>query len=831
MNCKIYPALVFLFAFVIACSGSNDNTGIDPGFEPPEVKAENLFQIPGTDKRIGGLWKFSVSEDHQEIEVTPIRSADFHLNVTTFLEITPCSDCVTVLASFIPAPDELLLYVRIINPFTEGKYTVFDTRGIFISGSDWSFPETGREISWDGTYPRFLNTDGYTNLYNPVEFPEDSPVLNIYKYISGNFASDSGLTATLNPFKYFYTRIQSERYYIGAGGRAKQWLHLKAPEGSFSFGYAIDASFVFTDGDIKYPWNQISDDADIREARWIDVITGSSMGEDVGSESHVQVKVTDLQGLDTIDEVLVECPELFSGTVSLTYDGPIDDSHYFSGRIYNELGAEAGTYPLLIKVIDTEDDPALGENAAWDVEPIHVSDNWVRHWGIDMRNTFYNTFSESVDDEGNTYIVCKFDGDADLDPDSTTDNFTQDEYGYHVVKFNNAGEFEWATKWVQPANTCFSSTDSEGNLYIGLTEKGEVDFDPGPGFDFQGSDDTTNAFLTKFSTDGTYLWTRAWLDATLTGLVTHADNSVRISGGLWGPVDMDPGTGELLLEPSASASGYICHLDSQGAFLDAIPWASGGYEFDIDHSGNIIICGFFSTTRDFDPDPVNERLLDPLTDADLYFASLTSDLQLNWVRNMENGIEHFAHAWNHPTGIETDSSGAIYISGAWFGTVDFDTGPGEDIRTANSMEYYPSPEIMDPFLIKYSSDGEFLWAYTKGSDNYDVFESVDLDFAGNILVSGATRLPVYPTEYSVINYGGTASYLGLFDPGGSIIWEQTWGGNSALRNAQYDSSGNIYIQGWFDGWADFDPGNGVIILNPLEHYDYFIQRLNSDGSF
>jgi hypothetical protein len=58
----------------------------------------------------------------------------------------------------------------------------------------------------------------------------------------------------------------------------------------------------------------------------------------------------------------------------------------------------------------------------------------------------------------------------------------------------------------------------------------------------------------------------------------------------------------------------------------------------------------------------------------------------------------------------TDASGNIYKAGGFFGTVDFNPGSG----TANLTSYSPGSDI---YLAKYTSSGNYVWAFRVGVSN------------------------------------------------------------------------------------------------------------------
>jgi len=837
MLARLFPPFLILVVFLTACSGGSDPVGTQPSDEIPDIRIDQLVKIPGSDRHLLGLWKFFVSEDYKTVEVIPVRSADFHLNLTSLLEISPCSDCIRVREVISPAQGELLVYLRIKNIFSNPKLTGFDVRGIFITGADMNFPSTGRNISWDGSYPRLLNAHGYTDIFNPTEYPENGPESQILKYITGKLARPGDLSANLNPYMFYATSYVDDRAMFGIYSNSDNWFHIKTPPGPFEFGYAIDCSYELTDDDVLIPSEDIPEEADMREARWIDIITGNSLGETSGSSTFVQVKIYDKQGAGTINSVQVEAPDLFNGTVSLSYDGPFEDRHFYSGTIQNTLGAAKGSYPLLVKVTDSEPDPFLGENAAWHVTPVIVNDNFVRHWGTDTILMFYMVFDSVVDNDGNTLCFGPYDGGADLSTSDTSDNFNQSPPGYHIAKFDPDGNYVWGHAWLDVSDggslfRCKIDYDSAGNVYVTGSIFNSIDFGPGGSQDVQGIYGRNSAFLSKFAADGTYEWTRVWTDVTSSDLSILADSTILVCGSMTeDSVDFDPGPEQVLVDPEVTGPGYITHFDADGNFIDV-----GGFwiiprvlTFDSDH--NIFVGGLFNGTRDFDPHPVDKYELTSRSHADFFLAKYTSDMILLWVRQW--GMYEIPIQTEFPniTDLVADSDDSVLMSGNWFGKIDFDPTVEWDIRTANNFSEYATYEGYDPYVVKYSSSGEYIFAYTEGSDGFDSFESIDIDAENNVLTCGAWNRRNYDTQLTLTPYTISNSHILVINPYSVFIWEKSWGEGSWLTNAAWGPSGKIYIHGTFYDWMDFDPGGEVYLKNSITDTDIFIQRLNSDGSF
>jgi len=375
------------------------------------------------------------------------------------------------------------------------------------------------------------------------------------------------------------------------------------------------------------------------------------------------------------------------------------------------------------------------------------------------------------------------------------------------------------------------TTDSEGNVYAAGVIKDVGDFDPGPGEDPQGLTGVQSAFVSKFTADGTYLWTSSWNDAQIWDVLVLENGNVMVSGYLQGVVDIDPGPEQVLVDPAVNGGGYITHLTPTGEFIDVVTLWVDPVCIIKNNQGKIFIGGLFGGTRDFDPDPFVKYELTAGNPWDFYIASYNADMIFLWARQWGNYETPQSYQSSVVTDLRADPAGDVYMTGLWYGTVDFDPTVYWDLRTAHSYNYFPNNEMFDPFIVKYSSGGDYLWAYTEGSDRYDTSERIDFDSAGNILVSGLWNLHYYSTAKTPMGYQAVDSHLLQLDPDGNVVWESIWGQDSWLRNAQYGPSDDIYIQGIFQNWADADPGDETVVMNAIQNYDIYIERLNPDGSF
>ena len=118
-----------------------------------------------------------------------------------------------------------------------------------------------------------------------------------------------------------------------------------------------------------------------------------------------------------------------------------------------------------------------------------------------------------------------------------------------------------------------------------------------------------------------------------------------------------------------------------------------------------------------------------------------------------------------------DASRNLYVSGQYFGTVDFDpnhTGPNSVLTAAGATDG-------DTFVAKYAADGTFQWVTDLGSY---------LTTGGRVAVGGSA---VYVSTFGA---GGVAR----LDPAnGAVLWNTTVG--AITEGLAVDPSGNVDVTG------------------------------------
>ncbi len=766
-----------------------------------------------------------------------------HLNVVRMLETSPCTDCLSIGKILVLPPDQLRADLFLTHPVEDNlKLTGFDVRGIFITGSDFSFPFNARQIAWGTDFPMLLNQDGYTNLFNPTDFEPTSPVPPALKYTPGKFSSDGDISATLNPF-IAYCEDQPRGMFL-PGQTVARTVVLRVPPGPFSFGYAVDASWKMPPGEVVDPSEDFPDDANCVEPYRIDVEVASGFGSTAGSTAPIIVEVFDHQGLEWIDDVFIEAPDLFEGQRYLIFAGYGEDECYrFSGTLTNEKGAPDGEYPLLVRVVDKVEDPNLGLVDAWQVKSVRVGQKvgWARTWGGIGRDACWDV---AVDGSGNVLVAGTFEGTVDFDPGDGVDiHSQQDGSGAFSCMFDPSIGFQWAKTWGKATAVALELDDS-GNIYAAGQFLGTVDFDPGSGVDERTAEGLySDNYLSRFDASGGFQWVRTW------GALNRADSLTAITGGdmgavyvtgdFTGTVDFDPGDPVEERTSNGFEDVYLSKLDYYGNLEWVRTWGGPGgvssgkddesLGLAVGSSDAVYAVGNFHTKCDFDPGPgVVERI--PVGLEDAFLSAFSSSGNLLWTRTW--GGSNSASAFDvAPAGPD----GSV-VTGYFRGIVDFDPGSGVQEKSTGGT--------FNGYLSRFSSNGDFLWVRTFGSfgDNA-VGAGVSADSSGNILVSGffdgTADLDGGPGTDLHSSNGWMDAFLVKMDPFGEFLWAGTWGGEGFISvyiddeaaQVAVDADGNPFVVGHFENSVDFEPGPGEETVQSEGLWDAFLVRFRPDGSW
>jgi hypothetical protein len=308
---------------------------------------------------------------------------------------------------------------------------------------------------------------------------------------------------------------------------------------------------------------------------------------------------------------------------------------------------------------------------------------------------------------------------------------------------------------------------SDGSFFIASIYQGAVDFDPSSvGRDVRTANDP-DGFITKFNADGSYAWT-----ATIGG-----------RGGL-------------------SMTG-----------LATTP------------QGGVVASGWYQDTIDLDPSGAQDiHITADSFQFDTFVVELSSSGSEVWGRTFPG----MSGAGGNSTGVAVDAAGAVYVTGYFTGTVDFDPGAGTNLHTP--------PIDSSGFVVKLDSSGNFAWAQAfDDPDCTTVLRAVTVATDGSVWATGSLAagpactlgpergtFPVNDVLIVKLSSAGTTRTVWTV---GEVDDDDGWS-IAAGRN------GGVYVAGMAADDVDMDPGPGVA-RRWFGAYSQsaFVLALAADGSY
>ena len=317
-------------------------------------------------------------------------------------------------------------------------------------------------------------------------------------------------------------------------------------------------------------------------------------------------------------------------------------------------------------------------------------------------------------------------------------------------------------------------------------------------------------------------------------IVVDSSGNVYTTGRFNGTADFDPGPGTANLVSSGSTDVFVSKLNSAGelVWVKQLGGTSIAGDFSesvaVDSSGNVYTTGWFNGTADFDPGAGTANLVSA-GNSDVFVSKLDSTGTFVWAKQLSG--TGFESGYS----VAVDSSGNVYTTGNFSGTVDFDPGLG-------TVNLTPAAGNNDAFVSKLDSAGAFVWAKQFGGTGTERGNEIFLDSSGNVYTTGyfegtADFNPGAGTA-NLVSAGFRDVFVSKLDSTGAFVWAKRFGGTSATADHDegfsiaVDSSGNVYTAGSFVETADFNPDDvAVANLTSAGSYDPFVSKLNSLGEF
>lgn len=199
-----------------------------------------------------------------------------------------------------------------------------------------------------------------------------------------------------------------------------------------------------------------------------------------------------------------------------------------------------------------------------------------------------------------------------------------------------------------------------------------------------------------------------------------------------------------------------------------------------------------------------------------------ASIDFGWAKSMSGTGQESGYS------TAVDTSGNVYTTGIFSGTVDFD--PGAGIYNLTSAGSY------DIFISKLDADGAFIWAKRIGGAGYDSVGEIAVDENGNVYTTGFFNNEVDfdpgAASYNLNSAGNSDAFISKLDSDGIFVWAIRIGGISydSGRAITTDLDGNVYVTGSFFETVDLDPGAGTTNKTSAGGADIFIIKLDGNGN-
>ncbi|MDB5274503.1 MAG: hypothetical protein JWO58_2870 [Chitinophagaceae bacterium] len=376
-------------------------------------------------------------------------------------------------------------------------------------------------------------------------------------------------------------------------------------------------------------------------------------------------------------------------------------------------------------------------------------------WGQSIGSSYYDIARNlAVDATGNVYVTGTYQGTVDFD--SSANDYSLTSVGFFdafIFKLDTDGNFQWAKSLggTETDNGNAIALDNSNHVIVVGHFQDQADFDPSStGTDYISTDGSTDAFVLKLNTDGTFVWAKtfgsdgedyAW------AVDVDASDSIYVSGNYQNTVDFDPSSAATAnLSSAGDYDVFVLKLNASGNYV----WAKscGGSDGDqasalaydaTDHA--LYIAGSFSGTSDYDPG-ANTASFTSNGGSDAFILKLSETGNYLWATPIGGTSDDAAYT------VATNSSGLPYVAGYYNNTVDFDPSSNTHNSTSNGEE--------DIYIMKFGSTVTGLFDGASATNTMEVFPNPT---DGTVAINTTKEL--------------TNALLRVTDISGHVITEQT----------------------------------------------------------
>lgn len=317
-----------------------------------------------------------------------------------------------------------------------------------------------------------------------------------------------------------------------------------------------------------------------------------------------------------------------------------------------------------------------------------------------------------------------------------------------------------------------------------------------------------------------YIWAKSFgglYSEFGSSIITDIDGNAYITGSFSSPIlviDKDTfvnkGVHDLFIV-KFSKNGSVLWAKSFGGNMH-----DEGTSINIDSYGNLVICGIFKS-----PSIVfGTKVLINKGYEDIFVIKMNNKGDLVWANSIGGNYS------DKGKNITTDRFGNVYVSATYKSTV-------LNIET----DTFYNKGFDDICVIKYNSNGSFLWAKNLGGNYIDYVNCITTDSENNFIIIGSFDSDTFTINAdTLLNVRGNLNkesdiYLLKLDENGNTIFIKSYGGSESDGGLSVccDLKNNIYITGYFQ--SSFIYFDTIPLFNNKNLLpDGYIIKLNLEGN-
>lgn len=311
-------------------------------------------------------------------------------------------------------------------------------------------------------------------------------------------------------------------------------------------------------------------------------------------------------------------------------------------------------------------------------------------------------------------------------------------------------------------------------------------------------------------------------------LVVTPDGSTYLIGPFEGTVDVDPTAGVDYRTPRFGTGHFISKLDSGGRYVRTgvlDPQGSSSITGAAPSpTGGVMVTGTYLNAIDLDPGPdVDLQQTSSSNHWASFVVSIRADGTLAWARSFAEGD---GDGGTFTSGIAVAPDGAVYLTGQYQGTVDFDPGPGAEISSSQNAS---------GFILKLDPVGGFEWMRSfEDGPCLALLQGVTVASDGNIWAGGGIQVgadcahqdpssPSLREDLFIVKVAPTRE-----SPQGPWLVRGASRGTAGVTLAP-GADGSVYVGGVASELVDFDPGPSITTSWVGRFESGFVLKLNADG--